>query len=166
MGLSTFTTLEQVMFNIGKSTSEFECADKATELVTPWKHWGDPTDNSNYFHVPAVSPREAFQSLIDKFRGLEFLGTPPFMEFNDDLFLENGRTPPEDWDQGAKVQFRVDFGVWKAKRKLADFYLECGWDVHAVEQPDFRRAEFITRREVLARCCGASGTGGKQDSFR
>ena len=69
------------------------------------------------------------------------------MEFNNDLFLENGRTPPEDWDEGAKVQFRLDHDVWKAKRKLADFYIECGWDVNAGEQPDFRRAEFITRRE-------------------
>jgi hypothetical protein len=147
VGLFTFTTLEQVLSNTGKCTFQSGCADDSAELVSPWKHWGDPTDNTNYFHVPAVSPREAFQPLIDKFRGLEYLGTPPFMEFNNDLFLENGRTPPEDWDEGAKVQFRVDYDVWKAKRKLADFYIECGWDVNAGEQPDFRRAEFITKRE-------------------
>ena len=136
MGLFTFTTLKRVLSNTGKCTFQSGCADDSTELVSPWKHWGDPTDNTNYFHVPAVSPREAFQPLIDKFRGLEYLGTPPFMEFNNDLFLENGRTPPEDWDEGAKVQFRVDYDVWKAKRKLADFYIECGWDVNAGEQPD------------------------------
>lgn len=30
-----------------------------TELVTPWKHWGDPIDNSDYFHVPSITPRQA-----------------------------------------------------------------------------------------------------------
>jgi len=122
-------------------------ANDATELVTPWKHWGDPSDNTDYFHVPALSPREAFQPLINKYRRLESLGTPPFMEFNNDLFPECGRAPPEDWDEGAKVQFRVDYDVWQAKRKLADIYLECGWDVNAVEQSGFRRADFIARRE-------------------
>lgn len=67
-----------------------------TELSTLWKHWGDPTDSSDYFHVLADSPSKAFQPLINKFRGLEYLGTPPFMEFNNDLFLECGRTAPED----------------------------------------------------------------------
>jgi hypothetical protein len=130
-----------------KSTFGSTRANDTTGLVTPWKHWGDPTDNSNYFHVPAVSPREVFQPLINKFRSLEYLGTPPFMEFNDDLFLECGRTPPEDWENRAKIQFQADYDVWQAKRKLADIYLECGWDVNVAEQSVFRRAEFIIRRE-------------------
>lgn len=118
-----------------------------TELVTPWQHWGDPSDNTDYFHVPAITPREAFQPLIDKFRSLEYLGTPPFMEFNNDLFLECGRTPPEDWEQRGRMQFQADYDVWHAKRKLADIYLECGWDVNVAEQVRFRRAGFIMRRE-------------------
>jgi hypothetical protein len=69
------------------------------------------------------------------------------MEFNNDLFSEYGRSPPEDWEQRAKIRFQADYDVWHAKRKLADIYLECGWDVSVAEQVDFRRAEFITRRE-------------------
>lgn len=121
--------------------------DTAMGLVIPWKQWGDPTDSPNYFHVPALSPREAFQPLITKFRTLEFLGTPPFMEFTDNLFTEYGRAAPSDWDEGAKVQYRADHDVWEAKRILADLYLECGWDIETVEQISFRREEFIARRE-------------------
>lgn len=120
----------------------------AIGLVTPWKHWGDPSDSSDYFHVPAVTPREAFQPLINKYRTLEYLGTPPFMELNNDLFPEYGRTPPEDFsDEGARAQYRADYDVWEAKRKLKDLYVECGWDVGAVEQAQFRREEFVERRE-------------------
>lgn len=66
----------------------------------------------DYFHVSAVSPRKAFQPLIDKYRFLEYLGTSPFMEFNDDLFAEYGRRAPDAWDDGAKVQYRADYDVW------------------------------------------------------
>lgn len=119
-----------------------------TELVTPWKHWGDPSDSSDYFHVPAVTPREAFQPLIDKYRTLEYLGTPPFMELNNDLFPEYGRTPPQDCaDEGTRAQYRADYDVWEAKRKLKDLYVEFGWDVDAVEQREFRKEEFVERRE-------------------
>jgi hypothetical protein len=118
-----------------------------TELVTPWQHWGDPSDNTDYFHVPTMTPREAFQPLINKFRSLEYLGTPPLIEFNNDLFLECGRTPPEDWEHRGKIQFQADYDVWHAKRKLADIYLERGWDINIAEKIGFRRAEFITRRE-------------------
>lgn len=73
------------------------------------------------------------------------------MEFNDDLFLECGRTAPEDWENRAKVQFQAGYDVWQAKRELADIYLECGWDVNADEQSGFQRAKFVIKREDYRR---------------
>jgi hypothetical protein len=46
-----------------------------------------------------------------------------------------------------KLFSQADYDVWHAKRKLADIYLECGWDVNVAEQVRFRRAGFIMRRE-------------------
>lgn len=119
--------------------------------MTPWRHWGDPTDNLDYFHVPAVSPRQALQPMIDNFRGLHYLGKPPFIELSNNLESEWGRSPPMDWsgwhDKDEFATYQAEYDAWEAMRKLADIYLECGWDVNALEQHGFRRAEFIAERE-------------------
>jgi hypothetical protein len=120
--------------------------NRTKELVTPWKHWGDPTDASDYFHVPSVSPREAFQPMIDNFRSLHYLGLPPSIDHNNSPYPEYGRNLP-DWNDWDRPNYQAGYDVWEATRRLVDIYLDCGWDVDAVEQHRFRRAEFIARRE-------------------
>jgi hypothetical protein len=45
------------------------------EVVYPWTPQGEPED-VEYYDVPAKSPREAFQPLIDRYRGLHYLSRP------------------------------------------------------------------------------------------
>lgn len=54
---------------------------------------------------------------------------------------------PETWEKiGSLELYEADHKLWEALCKLADIYLECGWDVDAVVQTGFRRAEFIEKR--------------------
>ena len=46
---------------------------------------------------------------------------------------------PEDPDD-------QDYKIWQAEMHLKELYLECGWDVNAVEQSTFRRDEFLDKR--------------------
>ncbi|KAM0698844.1 hypothetical protein Q7P36_000888 [Cladosporium allicinum] len=55
----------------------------------------------------------------------------------------SGPTQPES---GTSAQHEAEFNLWKAMCGLADLYLECGWDVNAVAQTDFRRVEFVEKR--------------------
>lgn len=119
-------------------------ANARAEVVHPWDYNDSNITEDNYFQVPPLSPREAFQPLIDDFRGLNWLvtGRPyglqtewPWNDF------------PEYWPESMRPEYEADYDVWKAKRVLKDIYLDCGWDVHTVEQTHFRRDEFIERRE-------------------
>jgi hypothetical protein len=146
MGWCTSTTRIQVSPISDIVQHQLHHTDRTTELVTPWRHWGDPTDASDYFHVPGLSPREAFQPMINNFRSLNYLGLPPSIDHNNAPYAEYGRDLPDwiDWD---RPNYQAGYDVWEATRRLVDIYLDCDWDVNAVEQRAFRREEFVARRE-------------------
>ncbi|GAB7322535.1 hypothetical protein MBLNU13_g03458t2 [Cladosporium sp. NU13] len=114
--------------------------DTDKKVVYVW----DKNDHDIYFEAPPLSPREAFQALLDSFRSLNWLVTEtsgwlhtdwPWTEF------------PRDWPESHRREYETDHDVWKAVRGLAHIYVDCGWDVNAVDQPAFRREEFIRRRK-------------------
>jgi hypothetical protein len=103
----------------------------------------DKNDHDVYFEAPPLSPRQAFQPLIDSFRSLNWLVT----ETSGSLHTDWPWTEfPQDWPESHRKEYETDHDVWKAVRGLADIYIDCGWDVNAVDQSAFRREEFIERR--------------------
>jgi hypothetical protein len=84
--------------------------------------------------------------MINNFRRLHYLGLPPSIDHNNSPYPEYGRSLPDwiDWDLPT---YQANYDVWEATRKLVDIYLDCGWDVNSVEQQEFRRGEFVARRE-------------------
>lgn len=96
---------------------------------------------SNYFHLPPVSPRQAFQPLIDSFRGLRRVATP------DRTFIRTDYSSgPEQWQFQTRAQYEAENKVWKAMCGIADLYIECRWDTSAVTQTSFRSSEFVDKR--------------------
>jgi hypothetical protein len=101
-------------------------------------------DGSNYFHLRPVSPREAFQPLIDSFRGLRRVAAAPE---GTPVGTDEDSGPQESQFQSA-AQYEAERKVWKAVCAIADLYVECGWDVNAIVQTDFRSGEFIEKRAI------------------
>jgi hypothetical protein len=107
--------------------------------VYVWNPINDEVDE--YFELRPVSPRQAFQPLLDKFRGLRRLVAPEHGQVNT-----GQDASPQRWQFGSEAHFRAEIKVWEAMCGLVDIYLECGWDVNAVEQTAFRSAGFIEKR--------------------
>ena len=100
-------------------------------------------DHDDYLHIQPVSPRHAFQPLLDDFRGLHRLTLP------DHQFIT---TNPkyESTQHETTALCEAEAKMWQAMCGLADLYLECGWDVNAVTQTSFRSSQFIeTRTEYV-----------------
>jgi hypothetical protein len=106
----------------------------------------------NYFraYIPSMSPREALQPLINKFRSLDYINRPPWAGTDHQLVYEEWAFPPlvrtdfrDESDFESQIRARDEF---LAKRQLKDLYLACGWDVNAVSQTAFRRDEFLEKR--------------------
>lgn len=106
----------------------------------------------NYFraYIPSMSPREALQPLLNKFRSLDYINRPPWAGTDHELVYEEWAFHPpvrtdfrDDHAFENQVRARDEF---LAKRQLKDLYLECGWDVDAISQPEFRRDEFLEKR--------------------
>jgi hypothetical protein len=104
----------------------------------------------NYFraYIPSMSPREALQPLINKFRRLEYLSRPPWAGTEHELIYEDSPFDPAllDRDSPRYEQNLMIGNEWLALRHLKETYLECGWDVEAVVQTGFRREEFLEKR--------------------
>jgi hypothetical protein len=100
----------------------------------------------NYFraYIPSMSPREALQPLISKFRRLEYLNRPPWAGMAHELIYEDSPfyPPSRDHDEVGLMLGRE----WLALRHLREIYLDCGWNVDAVVQTAFRREEFLEER--------------------
>lgn len=97
-----------------------------------------------------MSPREALQPLLNKFRSLDYINRPPWAGTDHESVYEEWAFPPpvrtdirDDHAFENQVRARDKF---LAKRQLKDLYLECGWDVNAILQPEFRRDEFLEKR--------------------
>lgn len=50
-----------------------------------------------------------------------------------------------------KAVYEAEAKSWKAMGGLADLYLQCGWDVNAVAQTQFRSSEFLDMRAEYVR---------------
>ena len=88
-----------------------------------------------------VSPRQAFQPLIDSFRGLRRLALPERQFVWNDPARDPTRQP-----HGTVALYEAETKLWRAMCGLADLYLETGWDVNAVAQTNFRTSDFIHKR--------------------
>lgn len=107
----------------------------------------------NYFraYIPSMSPREALQPLVNKFRRLEYLNRPPWAGTEHEIIYEfSDFSPPMRdgirFNDEEILQVRRLEKEWLALRQLKEIYLECGWDVDAVVQTGFRREEFLEKR--------------------
>jgi hypothetical protein len=108
-------------------------------------HYHDPY----YFYDDSpTSSRDALQPIIAKFRGLHYINKPRWDGSGHELLVLEPE--PEFLEYPRDIQHEA------LCRKLRDPYLECGWDVEAVEQTAFRRAEFLEkRRDHLNHVLGA-----------
>ncbi|KAI6857862.1 hypothetical protein KC323_g7198 [Hortaea werneckii] len=133
--------------------------DAESQNVFPWTPMydgvsaanddGNDSDGCDYLYVEPKSPREALQPLIDEFRGLHYINMPLSGDTNHVLFEEIldigvSDTPTEE-------EFQRYVGIdyyrrWQVSQELKEIYLNCGWKVDSVEQPEFRREEFLERR--------------------
>ncbi|KAI4865393.1 hypothetical protein F4820DRAFT_420308 [Hypoxylon rubiginosum] len=125
--------------------------DAATKLMTPWKSTDNPDEVDDYSHVAGASPREVLLPVIESYRKLRYLATPRGVDFSPALYADSGGQPPRGWSADERRRWEASYAVWEATQKLRDFYLECGWDVDAVEQGGFRLGEFLAKRETYWR---------------
>jgi hypothetical protein len=94
-----------------------------------------------YFDLRPVSPRQAFQPLLDKFCGLRRLVAPEHGQVDTEQ-----NASPQRWQFGTEAHFRAEVKVWDAMCGLASMYLDCGWDVNVVVQTEFRSSKFEEKR--------------------
>jgi hypothetical protein len=106
----------------------------------------------DYFraYIPSMSPREALQPLINKFRRLEYINFPPWAGTEHKLVYDSSYSPPPLRDgNGIDDERNPEFEryeEWLALRHLKVIYLECGWDVDVVVQTSFGQEEFLEKR--------------------
>jgi hypothetical protein len=118
-----------------------------SEVVYPWTPQDEPED-VEYYDVPAKSPREAFQPLIDKYRGLQYISRPSNAKEGEYQLVI------DEWDvcipDNAPVKARELteelHRKWQHSRGLERIYLACGWRPDQVDQSAFRRDEFLEER--------------------
>jgi hypothetical protein len=101
-------------------------------------------DGSNYFHLHPVSPRQAFQPLIDSFRGLRRVAAAP----EATPVGTNEDSGPQESQFQSAAHYESACKVWEAVCAITNLYVECGWDVNAVVQTNFRSSEFIEKRAM------------------
>ncbi|KAI7336593.1 hypothetical protein KC315_g2678 [Hortaea werneckii] len=109
----------------------------------------DEDGDIDYFHIQPQSPREALQPLIDKFRGLHYIIVRLDRDTKHQLFEETlnvGVTENFTEDELRRWVGTEYYRYWQISRELKDIYVDCGWEVEYVEQPRFRRQEFLERR--------------------
>ncbi|KAI6790042.1 hypothetical protein KC361_g8158 [Hortaea werneckii] len=136
--------------------------DTESQNVFPWTPMydgasaadddGNDSDGCDYLHVEPKSPREALQPLIDEFRGLYYINMPLSGDTNhvlleDTLDIGVSDTPTEE-----ELQRHLEMDYyrrWQVSQELRGIYLDCGWNVHSVEQPEFSRGEFLEHARRL-----------------
>ncbi|KAI1428294.1 hypothetical protein F5Y12DRAFT_732989 [Xylaria sp. FL1777] len=122
--------------------------DTATKLLTPWVPFESPDEVDDYSHLAGASPREVLSPIIDNYRKLRYLASPMGVDWADRLYAGSGGVRPDGWGAHEQGMWEASYAVWEATMKLRDLYLECGWDVDAVEQRSFSLDEFLARRDV------------------
>lgn len=109
----------------------------------------DDDGDIDYFHIQPQPPREALQPLIDKLRRLHYIIVRLDGDTNHQLFEEThnvGVTENFTEDELRRWVGTEYYRCWQISRELKDIYVDCGWEVDSVEQPRFRRGEFLERR--------------------
>jgi len=109
------------------------------ELVYVWNPIND--DGDDHLHLRPVPPRQAFQPLLDDFRGLHRVAVP------EDRFvkIDEGSRPKLEYSR-TQALYEASYNMWKATCGIADLYLECNWRMDAVTQTEFRASEFVDKR--------------------
>jgi hypothetical protein len=126
---------------------QVHCANSTPGVVYPWNPQHED-DDTEYYDVPAKSPREAFQPLIDKYRGLQYISRPTntkegeFQLFIDECYIFASENCPDEVREITQ-ELQAD---WQLSRGLEEIYLECGWRIDRVDQSAFRREEFLEKR--------------------
>jgi hypothetical protein len=121
-------------------------ANTRVEVVHVWNYFRSGMKYDNYFEVPPVTPREAFQPMIDNFRSLKWLATGDKYGFLPKWpYIELPLSGKHH--ERARKKYKADYDIWRGMRGLQDVYLDCGWNVDAVEQSTFRRKEFIEKKK-------------------
>jgi hypothetical protein len=116
-------------------------------VIYPWTPQDQPED-VEYYCVPAKSPREAFQPLIDEFRKLQYVSWPSNAKEGEyqlvvdewDVFI------PDDTPDRARELTEELHRNWQHSRGLKKIYIQCGWHPDQVDQNAFRRDDFIEKR--------------------
>ncbi|KAK4891595.1 hypothetical protein LTR27_009764 [Elasticomyces elasticus] len=137
-----------ITWSEGRDGLEF-IYDLNTRLVTPWRPFDTPVGVNNYFGIPAISPREAFGPIVEDYRKLKHIGTGDLMDWDDEETYMSGGIAPVGQGYTARdaLWYGARYREYIAVHGLKDLYLECGWDVDAVNQTRFRRAEFVEKRQ-------------------
>lgn len=116
-------------------------------VVYSWTPQDEPEEMA-YYDMPATTPREAFQPLIDKFRSLQYISLPSNAKEGEyqlvvdewDVFV------PDDAPDRARELTEELHRKWQHSRGLKDIYLQCGWRPEQIDQFSFRRDDLIERR--------------------
>jgi len=118
-----------------------------SEVVYPYTPQDEP-DDGKYYDVPAMSPREAFQPLIDKYRGLHYTSRPSNAKEGEyQLIIDEWDVcVPDNAPVRARQLTEELHRRWQYSRGLEEIYLECGWRPDQVDQSAFRRDEFLEKR--------------------
>jgi hypothetical protein len=150
LGLIMFMIRRRVSYSIPCANLRFlqvHSAKLSLGVVYPWTPQAED-DDTEYYDVPAKSPRDAFQSLIDKYRCLQYISRPTnakegeFQLFVDECHIFAPENCPDEVHEIAQ-ELQAD---WQLSRGLEGIYLECGWRTDRVDQSAFRREEFLERR--------------------
>jgi hypothetical protein len=117
-------------------------------VVYPWTPQ-DEDDDTEYYDVPAKSPRETFQPLIDKYRSLQYISRPTNAEEGEfQLFIDEWQFGlPDHAPDEARELLEGLHTDWQLSRGLEEIYFECGWRTDQVDQSAFRREEFLEKRQ-------------------
>lgn len=116
-------------------------------VIYPWTPQDEPEETA-YYDVPAKTPREAFQSVINKFRGLQYISHPSNAKEGEYQMVvdEWDVIVPDDVPDRVRELTEQLHRKWQYSRGLKDMYVECGWRPEQIDQSAFRRDEFIERR--------------------
>lgn len=111
----------------------------------------DPSVNYSHASVESKPPREALQPVINRFRSLQYVNRPPWSGTDDELLVEESHYSPAGVENSKTLRTPTEGDRKRLflRRRLQNLYLQCGWDIDAIEQPTFRRGEFLEKRRVF-----------------
>ncbi|CAM1511380.1 Fc.00g088930.m01.CDS01 [Cosmosporella sp. VM-42] len=119
-----------------------------TRRMTEWVSFENDDDEYGYDQVPAKLPTEVLGPWTERYRKIEILSWPEGdgwikgVDFYPDMYYTS-----DDWSDQDRIDFRAEVDLKKARSRLRDFYIQCGWDVKSKIQESFDRQRFVEMRE-------------------